>query len=252
MIGSPLTRINLAAAGLTAVAALGLTVASSGGVASAAPLSSSAPALPSSATVSSSSPALAAVTTATPQRTHRAHGPTYTVQPGDSFWSIAAAHHDDWYNLAADNGLTMYTVLNAGQVLRLPAPGEAAHAPMPLQPGAVTASGSVPSASGAPSSSPTSTGGAAAPVATPSAPSTYSGATSSFEQCVISRESGGNPQATNGAGYWGLFQFSAATWAAYGGNPADFGWASAGEQEQVFNNAMAAGGESNWAPYDGC
>jgi hypothetical protein len=69
---------------------------------------------------------------------------------------------------------------------------------------------------------------------------------------VIARESGGNPDATNGAGYWGLFQFSEATWAAYGGNPADFGDASAGEQEQVFANAMAQGGESNWAPYDGC
>jgi len=24
------------------------------------------------------------------------------------------------------------------------------------------------------------------------------------------------------------------------------------EQNQVFANALAAGGESNWAPYDGC
>jgi len=24
------------------------------------------------------------------------------------------------------------------------------------------------------------------------------------------------------------------------------------EQNQVFDNAMAAGGEFNWAPYDGC
>jgi hypothetical protein len=67
----------------------------------------------------------------------------------------------------------------------------------------------------------------------------------------MERESGGNPDARNGQ-YWGLFQFSEATWSAYGGNPADWGSASAGEQEQVFANAMAAGGESNWAPYDGC
>ncbi len=56
----------------------------------------------------------------------------------------------------------------------------------------------------------------------------------------------------NGTGHYGLYQFSAGTWAAYGGNPADFGNASVAEQNQVFANALAAGGESNWAPYDGC
>jgi Transglycosylase-like domain/LysM domain len=74
----------------------------------------------------------------------------------------------------------------------------------------------------------------------------------SFGSCVRSRESGGNYQATNSGGYYGAYQFSASTWAAYGGNPADFGNASAAEQDQVFANAMAQGGESNWAPYDGC
>jgi hypothetical protein len=56
----------------------------------------------------------------------------------------------------------------------------------------------------------------------------------------------------NSSGHYGLYQFSASTWAAYGGNPADFGHASAAEQNQVFANAMAAGGQSNWSPYDGC
>jgi hypothetical protein len=56
----------------------------------------------------------------------------------------------------------------------------------------------------------------------------------------------------NSTGHYGLYQFSAATWAAYGGNPADFGHASVTEQNQVFANALAAGGQSNWAPYDGC
>lgn len=74
----------------------------------------------------------------------------------------------------------------------------------------------------------------------------------SFQACVIARESGGNPQVMNSTGHYGLYQFSASTWAAYGGNPADFGHASVAEQNQVFANAMAAGGESNWAPYDGC
>ena len=69
---------------------------------------------------------------------------------------------------------------------------------------------------------------------------------------MIARESGGNSQVMNSSGHYGLYQFSAGTWAAYGGNPADFGNASVAEQNQVFDNAIAAGGESNWAPYDGC
>jgi LysM repeat protein len=99
-------------------------------------------------------------------------------------------------------------------------------------------------------------GGSAAVVSSPSAvlpaSAPSSSAPSGFQQCVISRESGGNSQVMNGSGHYGLYQFSASTWAAYGGNPADFGHASAAEQNQVFNNAMAAGGENNWAPYDGC
>jgi hypothetical protein len=80
---------------------------------------------------------------------------------------------------------------------------------------------------------------------------TYDGG-SGFQQCVISRESGGNSQVMNASGHYGLYQFSAGTWATYGGNPADFGHASVAEQNQVFANAMAAGGADNWAPYDGC
>ncbi|MGH3187269.1 MAG: hypothetical protein ACRDPY_31080 [Streptosporangiaceae bacterium] len=38
----------------------------------------------------------------------------------------------------------------------------------------------------------------------------------------------------------------------YGGNPADFGNASVAGQNQVFANALAADGESNWSAYDGC
>ena len=83
------------------------------------------------------------------------------------------------------------------------------------------------------------------------AAATYSGS-GSFQSCVIARESGGNSQVMNSSGHYGLYQFSSGTWSAYGGNPADFGNASVGEQNQVFNNAIAAGGQSNWAPYDGC
>jgi hypothetical protein len=92
---------------------------------------------------------------------------------------------------------------------------------------------------------------AAAPVAAAAA---YQGSApgGSFGACVRARESGGNYQATNAGGYYGAYQFSASTWAAYGGNPADYGNASPAEQNQVFASALAQGGASNWAPYDGC
>jgi hypothetical protein len=79
-------------------------------------------------------------------------------------------------------------------------------------------------------------------------PASYSG----FQQCVITRESGGNSQVMNSSGHYGLYQFSASTWQAYGGSAASFGHASASEQTRIFNNAMARGGQNNWSPYDGC
>ena len=70
---------------------------------------------------------------------------------------------------------------------------------------------------------------------------------------MISRESGGNSRVMNSSGHYGLYQFSASTWAAYGGNPASFGNATVAQQNQVFANAMAQpGGAQNWSPYDGC
>jgi hypothetical protein len=83
------------------------------------------------------------------------------------------------------------------------------------------------------------------------AAATYSGS-GSFQSCVIARESGGNSQVMNFSGHYGLYQFSASTWAAYGGSPSLFGHASVAQQNQVFNNAIAAGGQSNWSAYDGC
>jgi nucleoid-associated protein YgaU len=83
------------------------------------------------------------------------------------------------------------------------------------------------------------------------AAATYNGG-SGFQSCVIARESGGNSQVMNGSGHYGLYQFSASTWAAYGGSPSTFGNASVAEQNQVFNNAIAQGGQSNWSAYDGC
>ncbi len=44
-------------------------------------------------------------------------GGTYTVQPGDSWWSIAAKYGLSMYTLAARNGRTIYSVLHPGDRL---------------------------------------------------------------------------------------------------------------------------------------
>ena len=88
----------------------------------------------------------------------------------------------------------------------------------------------------------------------PSAAASYSGGTpgGSFGQCVVAAESGGNSQVMNSSGHYGLYQFSEGTWVAYGGSAGSFGNASVAEQNQVFANALAQGGQSNWSAYDGC
>lgn len=72
------------------------------------------------------------------------------------------------------------------------------------------------------------------------------------QRCIIDHESGGNSQVTNSSGHYGLYQFSESTWVGSGGSAADFGHASVAEQNQVFENAVAARGYSDWDPYDGC
>jgi uncharacterized protein YabE (DUF348 family) len=58
-------------------------------------------------------------------------------------------------------------------------------------------------------------------------------------------ESGGNPKAVNAAGYYGLYQFSLATWHAQGGsgNPID---ASSGEQTKRAQILYGKTGASSW------
>lgn len=75
---------------------------------------------------------------------------------------------------------------------------------------------------------------------------------SSFQQCVINAESGGNAGIWNASGHWGLYQFSESTWIAAGGSASMFGNASSAYQTQIFDQAYALWGTSPWAPYDGC
>jgi len=182
------------------------------------------------------------------RRSATASPATYEVRPGDSLSSIAARlYHDraDWPALYWRNRNKIHWAddIYAGEVLHVPAkPARLPRAPHGLERPAPAAS-SLPSAQ-VPS--------AAVPGAV--ADASYSGGTpgGAFGACVVARESGGNAQIMNASGHYGLYQFSESTWVAYGGNPADFGHASVAEQNQVFANALAEGGESNWAPYDGC
>jgi phage tail protein X len=171
-------------------------------------------------------------------------GPSwYRVRSGDSLSSIAwRVYHNQnaWPVLYWANHKQIHWAndIEAGQVLRIPVkPAKIPAAPALFGPSAPQAS--VPAVSDyAPAQSASSYSGG--------------GAGGSFAQCVIARESGGNAQVMNSSGHYGLYQFSASTWAAYGGSAADFGNASVAEQNQVFANALAAGGQSNWSAYDGC
>jgi LysM repeat protein len=175
---------------------------------------------------------------------------TYRVRHGDSLSAIARRlYHDraDWPALYWRNHRRIHWAddIYAGQVLHVPAkPAHVPAAPAALQP---LPAPQAPRAAAVP---PQVTAGPAAGSVTTAAPTATPGG--AFGACVIARESGGNPQIMNATGHYGLYQFSESTWIAYGGSAADFGHASVAEQNRVFANALAAGGESNWAPYDGC
>lgn len=178
----------------------------------------------------------------------------YTVHRGDSLSSIAKKTYGDdrkWTNIFWANKTLIHwaNIILVGQRFVLPAPGPAKVAPRQLGPVVAPPVRVVAAARG-------SDGAASSAGTTYHAtisfgnvnPNDYSG----FQRCVISRESGGNSQVMNSSGHYGLYQFSASTWQAYGGSAADFGHASPAEQTRIFDNAMAQGGQSNWSPYDGC
>jgi LysM repeat protein len=175
----------------------------------------------------------------------------YTVKEGDTLSTIAKHVYSEdaaWPVIYyANRGQIKWAnQISAGQKLTIPAkPAKIPAAPSQLGPAAPAPVHT------AVESAPVTTEAAPAEAAPTRAAATYSGG-SGFQSCVISRESGGNSQVMNGSGHYGLYQFSEGTWEAYGGSAADFGSASVSEQNQVFNTAIAQGGESNWSAYDGC
>jgi hypothetical protein len=180
------------------------------------------------------------------------------VRAGDTLWGIASSacgNPRDDLALAYNNGITDPNLIRAGQLLKVAChaaekilaakyPPPALPASLPVTPQAQT---DAVAAVQQPTPSTSETGSSLGDAAVSTS------GDGSFQACVIARESGGNPQVTNSTDHYGLYQFSASTWAEYGGNPADFGDASVSEQNQVFDNAVASpGGEGNWSAYDGC
>jgi hypothetical protein len=88
----------------------------------------------------------------------------------------------------------------------------------------------------------------------PSSPPPSSGtdaAHSALGICIRNAEEGGSYAWGPGNG-GGAYQFLLSTWEHYGGSASMFGVAGASYQDQIFDNAIAAGGASNWTNYDGC
>jgi hypothetical protein len=92
------------------------------------------------------------------------------------------------------------------------------------------------------------------PSSPPSSPPPSSGtdaAHSALGICIRNAEQGGSYAWGPGNG-GGAYQFLLSTWEHYGGAASEFGVAGPAYQDQIFDNAIAAGGASNWTNYDGC
>jgi hypothetical protein len=93
----------------------------------------------------------------------------------------------------------------------------------------------------------------ASPPASSAPPVTGGGdaAHSALGNCIRNAEEGGSYAWGPGNG-GGAYQFQLGTWEKYGGAASEYGVAGPAYQDQIFDNAIAAGGASNWTLYDGC
>jgi hypothetical protein len=91
------------------------------------------------------------------------------------------------------------------------------------------------------------------PSPSPASPPSSGGdaAHSALGICIRNAEEGGSYAWGPGNG-GGAYQFVLGTWETYGGAASMYGVAGPAYQDQIFDNAIAAGGASNWTAYDGC
>ncbi len=179
-----------------------------------------------------------AASAATPSATPSA----YTVSSGDTLAAIAPRLGTTWPTLASYNHLADPNHIEAGEVLQVPPAGYSAPA---ATPSSSTATASTASSSPEPSST--------SVTPTRSGPAHSGGSASgSVAACIRASENGGSYGRSSNSSHFGAYQFDRQTWAANGGNPGDWGSASASEQDRVFANTVASSGYSSWTPYDGC
>lgn len=159
---------------------------------------------------------------------------TYHVVPGDSYWSVSQRYGVNMADLAAWNHQNLWAPLDAGWTLQIPPAGW--HDP----------AGTVPPAS-------STTTGSYAPTGSSSTSyphsqlqtADYSYSPSAIWSCIARYESGANPAADTGNGYYGMYQFTLGTWQAAGGtgNPAS---ASAAEQTAIAQRVQQMQGWGAW------
>ena len=100
-------------------------------------------------------------------------------------------------------------------------------------------------------SSPTPSATPSASATTPPSSGGSDAAHSALGICIRNAEEGGSYAWGPGNG-GGAYQFQLGTWEHYGGAAGEYGVAGPAYQDQIFDNAIAAGGASNWTNYDGC
>lgn len=191
-----------------------------------------------------------------------ARASSYTVISGDTLSGISArlcGTSADYSSLAAASGLSDPNQIRAGQHIAV-----ACHAAARTLAAASSSGdndGDSDDGAAQPASGSSSGSGAVrhAPVQqaqVTSAGNVSTGGMSAFEACVISHESGGNPQAVNASsGAGGLFQFLPSTWASLGyasAYPGGAQTAPVSVQEAAFAKLYAQAGTAPWGPYDGC
>ena len=193
----------------------------------------------------------AAASTWVTQGRHAAPRSVYTVVSGNTLSGISARFcgtSADYPNLAAASGISNPDMIYVGEHVKLKC-HHAVPPPPPPAPSANANDDAAQSSNGSSASTQTQ------PQQAPASSASTSGM-SAFESCVISRESGGNPQAFNpSSGAGGLFQFLPSTWASLGyagAYPGGAQTAPVSVQEAAFAKLYAEAGTAPWAPYDGC
>jgi LysM repeat protein len=176
----------------------------------------------------------------------------YQVRTGDTLSLISARLYGSsryWTTIYwANKGSIKYAnVIYTGQTLVIPAvphvlaaPSVMSPAPPPQPQQPVTVAATTEQTNNA---SVTHSGGQS---------QTYS-AGSSFQQCVIRAESGGDPTAQNpDSTASGLYGFLDTTWTAVTGLPGPARAYSVAQQNAAFQTLYSEAGSSPWGPYDGC